>query len=126
MHTVLFVHKPTWACMPSEDPEQRTASGVEDNPCVSQQETETARGIVDRSAQDLAAPSIQLFKGFPRTHPRSSDMDSYSFYGFTLIYIALYELVPQTDLSVGVLTVLYKGPCLVCGSRAKTAEHFSL
>jgi hypothetical protein len=38
----------------------------------------------------------------------------------------IYIYIPQTDLSVGVLTVLYKGPCLVRGSRAKTGEHFSL
>jgi hypothetical protein len=34
--------------------------------------------------------------------------------------------IPQTDLSVGVLTVLYKGPWMVRCSRAKTAQRFSL
>jgi hypothetical protein len=35
-------------------------------------------------------------------------------------------IIHQTDLSVGVLTVLYKGPWMVCGSVARAGEHFSL
>jgi hypothetical protein len=33
---------------------------------------------------------------------------------------------PQTDLSVGVLTVLYKGPWMVRGSGVKHGGHFSV
>jgi hypothetical protein len=34
--------------------------------------------------------------------------------------------IPQTDLSVGVLTVLYKGPWMVWRSGGAAGEHFSL
>ena len=40
--------------------------------------------------------------------------------------IELVYLVPQTDLSVGVLTVLVKGPWLGPCSVEFAAEHFSL
>ena len=35
-------------------------------------------------------------------------------------------LFPQTDLSVGVLTVLYKGPWVHCGFVDAAVEHVSL
>ena len=42
-----------------------------------------------------------------------------------LVSLCLYTYVyiPQTDLSVGVLTALYKGPCLRSGNVRRAARH---
>ena len=50
---------------------------------------------------------------------------------YIYIYIHVHNefyhvYIPQTDLSVGVLTVLYKGPCLVAGNVARAARKICL
>jgi hypothetical protein len=42
------------------------------------------------------------------------------------VYIYIHLNIPQADLSVGVLTVLYMGPWLVRSSGDEHGEHFSL
>ena len=43
------------------------------------------------------------------------------------IYLSLYIYsFPIIALAIGVLTVLYKGPWLVCGNVARAAHHLCL